>query len=155
MQKLAGAVSQFGSKGGAGLLVILTVSVEELAGFFMFECPCDASHRIYGLAYLCGPAIILFFGALFAQKRFWRLVTGLFKRKRITYRFREDKEEACFSSFWAFQKALGRCVLQAMPMSVAWMLVGLLKVSESRFSLFYLVLGRFLRMCYMAIRVAV
>ena len=48
-----GAVSQFGSKGGTGLLVILTVSVEEMAGFFMFECPCDlTTHFIYGMAYL-------------------------------------------------------------------------------------------------------
>ena len=127
--KLMGAVSQFGSKGGTGLLVILTVSVEEMAGFFMFECPCDlATNFIYGMAYLCGPALILFFGALFAQKRFWRLMTGLFHRRRITYKFRESNEEPCFQSVWAFQKAFGRCLIQAAPMSVAWLLVGLLKV---------------------------
>ena len=51
LEKLAKSFGDFSSKGGAGLLVILTVSTEELASFFLFECPCDETHYIYGLVW--------------------------------------------------------------------------------------------------------
>ena len=41
--------------GGMSVLVILTVSVEELASFIMFECPCDNTNWLYGFSYLFGP----------------------------------------------------------------------------------------------------
>ena len=125
---MANAITNFGSKGGMGILVVLTITTEEVASFLMFECPCDNSHFIYGLAYLFGPAAILFLAALLAQTRFWRLVTGLFRRKRIMYKFREEKEESCLSSMWAFQKAFAKCIVRALPCATAWVLIGLLKV---------------------------
>ena len=49
--------------GSSGLLVILTVGMEELAAFLIFECPCNSESMdnfVYGMSYLLGPAIILF-----------------------------------------------------------------------------------------------
>ena len=31
-----------------GIIVVITVSAEELASFFMFECPCNTNNFIYG-----------------------------------------------------------------------------------------------------------
>ena len=32
-----------------GIVILLTISAEEIANFFMFECPCDNSNLLYGL----------------------------------------------------------------------------------------------------------
>ena len=34
--------------GNTGIIVLVTVSAEELGSFFMFECPCDKSNVLYG-----------------------------------------------------------------------------------------------------------
>ena len=47
-------LGKVGENGASGILVILTVSMEELASFFIFECPCDSHHFEYGLSYLLG-----------------------------------------------------------------------------------------------------
>ena len=47
-------LGKVGENGASGILVILTVSMEELASFFVFECPCDSHHFEYGLSYLLG-----------------------------------------------------------------------------------------------------
>ena len=40
------------SEGGGlpthGIIIVLTISAEEIASFFMFECPCDQNNRVYG-----------------------------------------------------------------------------------------------------------
>ena len=47
---LGGAMNKMG-KGGLpthGIIIVVTVSAEELASFFMFECPCNNYNFIYG-----------------------------------------------------------------------------------------------------------
>ena len=41
--------------GQMGILVIITVTVEQLASFIVFECPCDDTNIIYGYSYMLGP----------------------------------------------------------------------------------------------------
>ena len=65
---------------GPSIIIGVTVAVEEFASFILFECPCNASHRLYGMAYLLGPAILLLLLGLFWQNKLWRLVTGSFRR---------------------------------------------------------------------------
>lgn len=52
MQGLAGAMKGLGGKGSGvptyGIIIVLTISVEEWAAFFMFECPCQNSNLLYG-----------------------------------------------------------------------------------------------------------
>ena len=64
---MSGAAEQvegiFKNYGSSGLLVLLTVGMEELAAFLIFECPCNIGNMdnfVYGMSYLLGPAIILF-----------------------------------------------------------------------------------------------
>ena len=64
---MSGAAEQveglFKNYGSSGLLVLLTVGMEELAAFLIFECPCNTGNMdnfVYGMSYLLGPAIILF-----------------------------------------------------------------------------------------------
>ena len=64
---MSGAAEQveglFKNYGSSGLLVLLTVGMEELAAFLIFECPCNSGNMdnfVYGMSYLLGPAIILF-----------------------------------------------------------------------------------------------
>ena len=64
---MSGAAEQveglFKNYGSSGLLVFLTVGMEELAAFLIFECPCNTGNMdnfVYGMSYLLGPAIILF-----------------------------------------------------------------------------------------------
>ena len=39
------------------------------------------------MAYLLGPALLLFMGGLGMQATYWRLITGLFNRRQIRYEF--------------------------------------------------------------------
>lgn len=52
MSKLGNAMNSLGSKTGGlpthGIIIVLTISAEEIASFFMFECPCDNSNFAYG-----------------------------------------------------------------------------------------------------------
>ena len=52
MAKPGGAMKGLGGlmKGGGatGMIVIVTISAEELGSFFMFECPCDNTNFLYG-----------------------------------------------------------------------------------------------------------
>ena len=64
---MSGAAEQveglFKNYGSSGLLVLMTVGMEELAAFLIFECPCNTGNMdnfVYGMSYLLGPAIILF-----------------------------------------------------------------------------------------------
>ena len=45
-------MNSLGSKTGGlpthGIIIVLTISAEEIASFFMFECPCDNSNFAYG-----------------------------------------------------------------------------------------------------------
>ena len=34
--------------GGKGIIILITISAEELGSFFMFECPCDNTNFLYG-----------------------------------------------------------------------------------------------------------
>ena len=71
---------------GPSIVICVTVAVEEFASFILFECPCDASHRLYGMAYLLGPAILLLLLGLVWQNNLWRLVTGSFRRSCCSLR---------------------------------------------------------------------
>lgn len=46
--KLKNVQNQRSHVPATGLIIVLTISTEELASFFMFECPCDNTNRIYG-----------------------------------------------------------------------------------------------------------
>ena len=59
--KLGGFFGKVGENGASGVLVILTVSVEELATFFVFECPCNRNNFQYGLSYLLGKWLSIVF----------------------------------------------------------------------------------------------
>ena len=64
----------------SGLLVLLTVGMEELAAFLIFECPCNSGSMdnfVYGMSYLLGPAIILFLIGLAYQVKFERIYDRL------------------------------------------------------------------------------
>ena len=66
--------------GSSGLLVILTVGMEELAAFLIFECPCNSGSMdnfVYGMSYLLGPAIILFLIGLAYQVKIERIYDRL------------------------------------------------------------------------------
>ena len=66
--------------GSSGLLVLLTVGMEELAAFLIFECPCNSGSMdnfVYGMSYLLGPAIILFLIGLAYQVKFERIYDRL------------------------------------------------------------------------------
>ena len=47
-EKIGNLYDKFGSKGLSGILVVVTVSIEEIASFILFECPCDKTHLYYG-----------------------------------------------------------------------------------------------------------
>jgi len=89
MSKIGNAMDKVSKKseGGGlpthGIIIILTISAEEIASFFMFECPCDNSNSTYGFTYLFGPSLLFFIIGLGMQANYWRLITGLTKRKRI------------------------------------------------------------------------
>ena len=64
----------------SGLLVLLTVGMEELAAFLIFECPCNSGSMdnfVYGMSYLLGPAIILFLIGLAYQVKIERIYDRL------------------------------------------------------------------------------
>ena len=65
---------------GPTIVICVTVAVEEFASFILFECPCDSSHEIYGMAYLLGPAILLLLLGLYWQNKLWRLTTSSCRR---------------------------------------------------------------------------
>ena len=82
---MSGAAEQvegiFKNYGSSGLLVLLTVGMEELAAFLIFECPCNSGNTdnfVYGMSYLLGPAIILFLIGLAYQVRGRGLSFGLY-----------------------------------------------------------------------------
>ena len=47
-ERIGNLYGTLGSKGASGILVIATVSIEEIASFILFECPCNHTHYYYG-----------------------------------------------------------------------------------------------------------
>ena len=84
MSTLTSSFGKFSKNHFSNLLVIFTVSTEQLASFIVFECPCDRNYNlIYGMSYLFGPALLLFIIALANQPTFWKLITGCLNRKQL------------------------------------------------------------------------
>lgn len=132
-QKMGGVMDKIkngnGGMGTHGIIIILTISAEEIGSFFMFECPCNSSNKVYGLSYLFGPMILLLIGGIWMQPGYWKLVTGLLYRKRI--RYTNLKEAKSRSNLWEkiciINNTLFQCVSKAMAAPIAWIMVGLLK----------------------------
>jgi len=69
-----GSVQNFG-------IVGITIATEELAKFVFFYCPCNyPKNKAYGLSFILGPALILLLAGFLANRRTWRLLTGLCHR---------------------------------------------------------------------------
>ena len=51
-ERIGNLYGTLGSKGASGILVIATVSIEEIASFILFECPCNRTHYYYGKWFL-------------------------------------------------------------------------------------------------------
>ena len=53
---IGGLMKGLGGKSGGlpthAIIVVVTISAEELASFFMFECPCDTYNGLYGFMVL-------------------------------------------------------------------------------------------------------
>ena len=71
-------------------MVALTIGVQEIFQQVVFNCPCKR-HFEYGLAFLCGPAILLFFLGIFLDDTLCRI--GPRKEHR------ESHEKPCMSLF--------------------------------------------------------
>jgi len=69
-----GSVQNFG-------IVGITIATEEVAKFVFFYCPCNfPKNKVYGLSFILGPALILLLAGFLANRRTWRLITGLCHR---------------------------------------------------------------------------
>ncbi|CAK8675752.1 unnamed protein product [Clavelina lepadiformis] len=69
-----GSVQNFG-------IVGVTIATEELAKFVFFYCPCNYPfNKVYGSIFIWGPAVILLIAGYLANRRTWRLMTGLCNR---------------------------------------------------------------------------
>ena len=88
------------------------------------------------------------------KARFWKLITGLWKRDRIGYRLRETDPQSFCSRFFLFHKVLLGCFLQALPAAGAWLIIGLIRVSSvtSDFEIILSHSGRLLYLCGLARR---
>ena len=64
----------------------------------------------------------------FLKTRFWKLITGIWRRDRIGYRLRETDPQSFWSRFLLFHKVLLQCFLQALPAAGAWLIIGLIRV---------------------------
>ena len=62
------------------------------------------------------------------KTRFWKLITGLWRRERIGYRLRETDPQSFMSRFCLFHTVLLQCFLQALPAAGAWLIIGLIRV---------------------------
>ena len=52
LPKLGNTMEKLKGPGGLpthGIIIVLTISAEEIASFFMFECPCNGTNFRYGL----------------------------------------------------------------------------------------------------------
>jgi len=71
-----GSVQNFG-------IVGVTIATEEIAKFVFFYCPCNyPENQVYGSAFIWGPAFILLVAGYLANRRTWRLTTGLCNREQ-------------------------------------------------------------------------
>ena len=100
---------------------------EEIGSFFMFECPCDSSNKIYGLTYLFGPTILLLIGGIWMQSDYWKLLTGLLNRSQIGYNNGKKEPRDMFAKLKIIVLSLLKCIAKAIAAPLAWLMVGLLK----------------------------
>jgi len=126
-ERIGNLYGTLGSKGASGILVIATVSIEEIASFILFECPCNETHYYYGLFYLYGPAFLLFTLGFTIQPKFWKLMTGLLKRKRVSFEYLNHERERGWDRYEDILRTLLRCTFISIPPPLAWIVIGLLK----------------------------
>ncbi|XP_071327103.1 calcium homeostasis modulator protein 6 [Trachinotus anak] len=73
---------------GFGLVALLTAGGEQIFSSVMFKCPCNKLNFLYGLVFLLVPALALLLLGYILNKKTWKLLTGLCRRREKLCRWK-------------------------------------------------------------------
>lgn len=87
-------------------LVALTLSSEQIFNVAAFNCPCSQPKAmVYGISFLCGPALVIFAVGILVNNKTWRLCQGRCHRPHGS-EFQYRISEYCYQCCLIFGKAV-------------------------------------------------